>query len=108
MAIAKRAGTGAVVGFAVTGAVALLGAGPLLVTIAPVLLPVDMGLYAYNALKRIMDAASHNQLQLHHGLPEVPVGTYFCSPRCHTKFAYETGHSAFNAVGGEPCHSPSA
>ena len=94
MAIGKRAGTGAVVGFAVTGAVALMGAGPLLVTIAPVLLPVGMGLYAYSALKRIMDAASYDQLRPDSSLPLVPVGTYFCSPRCHTKFAYETGHSA--------------
>ena len=77
MAIGKRAGTGAVVGFTVTGAVAFLGAGPLLVTIAPVLLPVGMGLYAYTALKRVMDAASHDRLRLHPGLPVVPVGTYF-------------------------------
>ena len=63
-------------------------------TIAPVLLPVGMGLYAYTALKRVMNVASHDQLRLGHGLPVVPVGTYFCSPRCHTKFAYETGHSA--------------
>lgn len=58
ISIAKRAGMGAVVGFTVTGAVALAGAGPLLVTIAPVLVPVGMALYAYNALKRILDAAA--------------------------------------------------
>lgn len=39
VSIAKRAATGFVVGFAVTGAVALLGAGPLLITIAPILMP---------------------------------------------------------------------
>ena len=86
-AIAIRATTGAVVGFAVTGAVSLLGAGPLLVTIAPVLVPVGLALYAFTALKRILNA-------LKDGLPLHQVGTYFCSPRCHTTFAYETGRSA--------------
>lgn len=85
--IAVRAGTAVVVGFAVTGAVALLGAGPLLVTIAPILIPVGLALYGLDALKRIMNALAD-------GLPLHQVGTYFCSPRCHTKFAYETGHSA--------------
>lgn len=85
--IAMRAGTAAVVGFAVTGAVALLGAGPLLLNIAPILIPVGFALYGLNALKRIMNALAD-------GLPLHQVGTYFCSPRCHTKFAYETGHSA--------------
>ncbi len=85
--IALRAGTAAVVGFAVTGAVALLGAGPLLVTVAPILIPVGFALYGISALKRIMNALSE-------GLPLHQVGTYFCSPRCHTRFAYETGHSA--------------
>ena len=85
--IAVRAGTAAVVGFAVTAAVALLGAGPLLVTIAPILIPVGLALYGLNALKRIMNPLAD-------GLPLHRVGTYFCSPRCHTKFAYETGHSA--------------
>ena len=87
IAIAQRAGTGVIVGFTITAAVSLVGAGPFLVTISPVLVPVGMVLYAYNALKRIMDAYAYG-LQLHR------VGTYFCSSRCHTKFAYETGHSA--------------
>ncbi len=85
--IAMRAGTAAVVGFALTGAVALLGAGPLLVTVAPILIPVGFALYGISALKRIMNALAD-------GLPLHQVGTYFCSPRCHIKFAYETGHSA--------------
>ena len=85
--IGSRAATGAVVGFAVTGAVALIGAGPLLVTIVPILIPVGMALYGYTALKRILNALAD-------GLPLHQVGTYFCSPRCHTKFAYETGRSA--------------
>ena len=85
--IALRAGTAAMVGFAVTGAVALLGAGPLLVTVAPILIPVGFALYGIGALKRIMNALAE-------GLPLHQVGTYFCSPRCHIKFAYETGHSA--------------
>ena len=88
IAIAKRAGTGAVVGFTVALAVTVMpGAAPLLATIAPVLLPVGVALYAYNALKRIIDAYAHD-------LPLHRVGTYFCSPRCHTRFAYESGHSA--------------
>ena len=87
IAIGKRAGTGAVLGFTVTAAVSLLGAGQLLVTISPVLIPVGMALYGYNALKRIQSAAAHDP-------PLHRVGTYFCSPRCHTRFAYETGHSA--------------
>ncbi len=89
IAITQRAATGAAVGFTVTLAVAVIpGAAPILATIAPVLLPVGLVLlYAYNALKRIMNAYAHD-------LPLHRVGTYFCSPRCHTKFAYETGHSA--------------
>ena len=87
IAIAKRAATGAAVGFAVTGAVAFLGAGPLLITIAPILMPIGFGLYGYSFLKRIQNALAD-------GLPLNQVGTYFCSPRCHTLFAYETGQSA--------------
>ena len=87
VSIAKRAATGAVVGFAVTGAVALLGAGPLLITIAPILVGVGFALYSYSFLKRILNALAD-------GLPLNQVGTYFCSPRCHTLFAYETGKSA--------------
>ena len=88
-AIAARAGTGAAVGFTVTFAVAAVGAGPLLITIAPYMMPVGMALYGYNALKRIQRASAQDLPQ---GL--VVVGTYFCGPRCHTKFAYETGLSA--------------
>ena len=87
MSISKRASAGAIVGFTVTAAVSLVGAGPLLVTISPILIPVGMALYGYNALKRIVAAYPHD-------LPLHRVGTYFCSPRCHTKFAYETGQSA--------------
>ena len=61
-----------------------------LVTVAPVLMPVGIALYSYNALKRILDARAY---VLPPGLNKV--GTYFCSPRCHTMFAYETGKSAF-------------
>jgi len=87
IAIGQRAATGAAAGFAVTAAVALVGAGPLLVTIAPALLPVGAALYAYNALKRITDAYAQ-------GLPLHRTGTYFCTPRCHIQFAWETGFSA--------------
>ena len=89
VAIRNRAVIGFGVGFAVTGAVSLLGAGPLLVTVAPILMPVGLVLYGCTSLKRIMNARSYDlppQLE--------QVGTYFCSPRCHTKFAYETGWSA--------------
>ena len=87
VSIAKQAATGFVVGFAVTGAVALLGAGPLLITLAPILMPIGFALYGCSALKRILNALAD-------GLPLNQVGTYFCSPRCHTMFAYETGKSA--------------
>ena len=85
--IAVRVAGGFVIGFAVTGAVALLEASPLLVTVAPILVPIGLALYGYTALKRILNAR-------YAGLPLHQVGTYFCSPRCHTRFAYETGHSA--------------
>lgn len=88
LSIAQRGATGFVAGFAVTAAVALIpGAAPLLVTIAPFLLPVGMGLYGYSALKRIERAMAYD-------LPLHQVGTYFCSSRCHTRFAWETGYSA--------------
>ena len=88
LSIAQRGATGFVAGFAVTAAIALIpGAAPLLVTIAPFLLPVGMGLYGYSALKRIERARAYD-------LPLHQVGTYFCSPRCHTRFAWETGYSA--------------
>ena len=87
LAIGRRAATGAAVGFTITAAVALAGAGPLLITVSPVLLPVGMALYSYNALKRIRDAATKD-------MPLHRVGTYFCSPRCHTRFSWETGWSA--------------
>ena len=86
--IATRAAAGAVIGFAVTVAVALIpGAAPFLVTVAPVLMPVGFALYGTTVLKRIMDALADD-------LPLDRVGTYFCSSRCHTRFAYETGYSA--------------
>ena len=87
LAIGGRAVTGAAIGFTVTAAVALVGAGPILVTVSPVLLPVGMALYTYNALKRITEAAT-SDMPLHR------VGTYFCSPRCHIRFSWETGCSA--------------
>ena len=91
MAIRKRAIAGFAVGFAVTVAIAIVpGANVVLVTVGPVLLPVGIALYSYSALKRILDARAYD---LPPGLSKV--GTYFCSPRCHTIFAYETGKSAF-------------
>ena len=86
-AIKDRALAGSVVGFAVRAAIALTGAGPLVVTISPVLMTVGMTLYAHTALKRILSALDDE-------LPLNRVGTYFCSLRCHTTFAYETGRSA--------------
>ena len=86
-AIRDRAAAGAIIGFAVRAAVALTGAGPLVVTISPVLLTVGMTLYGHTALKRILSA-------MEDGLPLSRAGTYFCSLRCHTTFAYETGGSA--------------
>ena len=86
--IAAAVTSGAIIGFAVTGAVALLpGAGPLVVTVAPILQTVGLPLYALNSVKRVLSA-------LHDGLPLNKVSTYFCSPRCHDMFVYETGYSA--------------
>lgn len=87
VAIAKRAAVGATVSFAITGAISLTAAGPFLVTIAPVLLPIGMALYGYAALKRILSALD-DDLPLNH------VNMYFCSLHCHTIFAYETGKLA--------------
>ena len=84
--IAIHAATGAVIGVGVTIAIGL-GAGPIIATVAPVLIPVGLALYGLSALKRILNALAD-------GLPLHQVGTYFCSPRCHTRFAYETGKSA--------------
>ena len=84
--IIRHAGAGAIAGVAVTIAIGL-GAGPIIATIAPILMPVGLALYGISALKRILNALAD-------GLPLHRVGTYFCSPRCHTRFAYETGQSA--------------
>ena len=84
--IIQHAGAGAIAGVAVTIAIGL-GAGPIIATIAPILIPVGLALYGISALKRIQNALAD-------GLPLHRVGTYFCSPRCHTRFAYETGKSA--------------
>ena len=84
--IAQAAGAGAIAGVAVTIAIGL-GAGPIIATVAPILMPIGLALYGISALKRILNA-------LDNGLPLHRVGTYFCSPRCHTRFAYETGQSA--------------
>ncbi len=86
-AIAKRAAQSAAVGFSITAAVALTGAGAILVTIAPILMPVGFALYGYAAVKRVLNA-------LRDGLPLNRMGIYFCSPRCHAAFAYESGRSA--------------
>ena len=88
-AIALRAGTGAAIGFAVSGAVAVVGGASVLVTVAPYLIPVGLALYGHNALKRIQRARAYDSPP---GMEKV--GTYFCSSHCHTRFAYETGLSA--------------
>ena len=89
--IAVHAGAGAVVGIGVTIAIGL-GAGPIIATLAPILMPIGFVLYGFNALKRILEASEASTYNLPH--PLNLVGTYFCSPRCHTRFAYETGKSA--------------
>ena len=87
--IIQHAGAGAIGGVAVTIAIVFAGPiiGPIIATVAPILMPVGLALYGISALKRILNA-------LDDGLPLHRVGTYFCSPRCHTRFAYETGKSA--------------
>ena len=89
--IAIHAGSAAIVGVGVTIAIGL-GAGPIIATLAPILMPVGIALYGFNALKRILEASEASTYDLPH--PLNLVGTYFCSPLCHTRFAYETGKSA--------------
>ena len=90
--VAVQAATGAVIFIGITVAVGTLATvgipvAPVVVTLAPILLPIGIALYTHSALKRILDALSD-------GLSLDRVGTYFCSTRCHTKFAYENGLSA--------------
>lgn len=82
----RTAVVGAAVGFAVTVAIAA-GAGPLIVTIAPVLSSVGFALYGVGALSRIQRAYRTGPLLDR-------VGILFCSPRCHVKFADEMSRSA--------------
>ena len=84
--IAVHAGSAAVVGIGVSIAIGS-AAGPIIATLAPILVTVGFVIYTCNALKRILNAMVD-------GLPLHRVGTYFCSLRCHAKFAYETGQSA--------------
>ena len=90
--IAVNAGMAAAGGFAVKlGITVALGTGlvtaPALAVIMPVLAGVGLAFYGLNAIKRILNALAD-------GLPLHRIGTYFCSPRCHIRFAYETGKSA--------------
>ena len=89
--IAIHAGSAAIVGVGVTIAIGL-EAGPIIATLAPILMPIGFVLYGFNALKRILEASEASTYDLPY--PLNLVGTYFCSPRCHTRFAYETGKSA--------------
>lgn len=84
--IAQHAGASATIAIAFTIATTL-GAGPIIATVVPILVPVGLALYGISAIKRILNALAD-------GLPLHQIGTYFCSPRCHTRFAYETGKSA--------------
>ena len=86
-AIVRTATTAGTVAFVVTAAVTLVGGQTVLVTIAPYLITIGTALYSYGALKRILNARAHD-------LPLHQVGTFFCSSRCHSTFAYETGQSA--------------
>ncbi len=88
-AIGTRAAISGGVGMSITAAVSLLKAGTIIATIAPILMPVGLGLYAYAALKRLNRAAEYD---IPPGMVEA--ATYFCSPRCHERFAYATGYSA--------------
>ena len=85
--IKNRAIAGGIIGFTVTAAIALSGAGPLLITLGPIMRPIGITLYAYSALKRISSAMQED-------IPLQRVAVYYCSPRCHTAFAYENGRSA--------------
>ena len=86
-------------GFAVTFAVAAVGAGPLLITMAPYMMPVGMALYGYNALKRMQRASAQDLPQ---GL--AVVGTYFCGSRCHT-ILRNSGRSAMRPLSASSTYS---
>ena len=85
--IRNRALAAATLGFAISGAVSLLGAGPLLITLAPIIMPVGLTLYSYSSLKRITNAMKED-------IPLERVAIYYCSSRCQTTFAYDNGKSA--------------
>ena len=85
--IKNRATAAATLGFAINAAVLVLGAGPLLITVAPIIMTVGMALYSYSVLKRITDAMKED-------IPLERVAIYYCSRRCLTSFAYDNGKSA--------------
>ena len=88
--IAVHTGPTAVVGIDVIIEIGM-GAGPLIATLATILTPVGLALYGFNAFKRILEASEASTYDLPR--PLNLVGTYLCSPCCHTRFAYETGKS---------------
>ena len=91
--IALHAGSGAIIGLGVAIAVGL-GAGPIIVTVSPILVPVGFALYTCNALKRILNASAD-------GLPLHRVGTYFCGPSMPYQVCLRNRPIGADAVGGK-------
>ena len=84
--IKARAIQGAIAGCGIKLFV-MAGGGAILAPLAPVIVPVGLALYGHQAIKRIMRANAA-------GSPLHLTGTWFCSPRCQEKLAWETGWSA--------------
>ena len=83
--IKARAVQGAIAGCGIKLFV-MAGGGAILAPLSPILIPVGLALYGHQAIKRIMRANAA-------GAPLHLTGTWFCSPRCQQKMAWETGWS---------------
>ena len=84
--IKARAIQGAIAGCGIKLFV-MTGGGSLLAPLSPILIPVGLALYGHHALKRIMRVNAA-------GAPLYLTSTWFCSPRCQQKLAWETGWSS--------------
>ena len=107
MAIGKRAGTGAVVGFTVTGAVVLLGAGPLVVTIAPVFIARGYGVVRLYCAKTGYERCVPPPVAAASRLASGPGRHVLLQPAMSYEIRLRDRSLCATAVGGEPCHSRS-
>ena len=91
LSIAEQAKGAGTIAIAVTLAIAIVPGVKqgliLIMTFSPIFRQVGMALYCRDAVTRIMAALEDDP-------PLNRIGAYFCSPRCHTTFAYDAGRSA--------------